>query len=127
MRTNLYAIASLAAAVILLASCSSEKTVGTPAPGNTPPVALATVLSQPGEYHDKTVVLEGILTGQCGSLCDFTYTEKGKSVTIFMGKDKPPRLKSGTPVRVTAKVHSGEQQVVLTATGLTYYPGRGGK
>jgi hypothetical protein len=64
------------------------------------------------------VVLNGILTGQCASLCDFTYAEGRRSATIFMGGVKAPRIPVGRPVRVTATVHRGERQVVLTARGL---------
>jgi len=66
-----------------------------------------------------------VLTGQCAALCDFTYTEGRQSVTIFMGKDKPPKIKVGQPVRVTATVHQGEQQLVLTAQGLELLPRKG--
>jgi hypothetical protein len=105
------------AALLGIAGCSRETTVGNPEPKSTAPVALQEIYANPALFHEKTVVLKGVVTGQCGALCEFTYTEKGRSAVIFMGALKAPRIKTGTPVRLSAKVFSGEKQVVLTATG----------
>ena len=118
--------AASSCALLLLAACGGNKTVGHPAPAETAAVPLADVLASPEAYDGRTVVLRGTLTGLCAELCDFTYTEGGRSVTIFMGSDKAPRVPVGQPVRVTASVHKGEQQTVLTAVGLEVLP-KGGR
>ena len=107
---------------LLLVACSGKNTVGVPASVDTPAVALADILESPGAYDGQTVVLQGVLTGLCASLCDFTYTEGGRSVTIFMGSEKAPKVPVGQPVRVTASVHKGEHQVVFTAIGVEVLP-----
>ena len=111
--------------VLTLAACGGKKTIGTPAPVDAAPVPLTKILDEPAAYDGKTVVLRGILTGQCSSLCDFTYTEGRQSVTVYMSDPKPPRIKAGQPVRVTVTVHKGERQVIITATGLELLPSKG--
>lgn len=110
--------AGLICAASIAVSCRGSRSVGEPAPADTPAVPLAAILESPETYDGRTVVLRGTLTGQCASLCDFTYTEGGRSVTVFMGNVKAPRIPTGRPVRVTAVVHQGERQVVFTAAGL---------
>lgn len=115
--------AALLGAAILLSACSGRKsTVGAPASGDVTPVPLATVLSAPADYDGKQVVLRGIVTAQCAALCDFTYSEGGDPVTVYMDADKAPRMQAGQPVRVTALVHKGEEKVVFTAVGVEVLP-----
>lgn len=117
--------AALICTIMGLTACSGNRTVGRPATADVEPTPLARILESPEVYDGQTVVLNGVLTGQCASLCDFTYTENRRSVTVFMGEVKAPRIPVGQPVRVTAQVHHGEQQVVLTAIGLeTWRKGR---
>jgi hypothetical protein len=103
--------------VLALAGCRSTKTVGVPAPLSVQPVPLQQLLDNPAQYHGQVVVLEGVVSGQCGSLCEFFYSEKKRSATILMGDLKAVRIKTGTPVRVTVRVFNGERQAVLTAVG----------
>jgi hypothetical protein len=112
---------------VMATGCGGTKTVGTPASPDTPATPLAAVLQAPEKYEGQTVVLKGVLTAQCAAQCDFTYAEDGQSVTIFTGDPKPPKIQAGHPVRVTAKVHKGEQQVIITATGLEILPRKGSK
>lgn len=112
----------LLASFMLCVSCSGGKSVGTPAPNSEPLTSLSALLENPAEYHNKTIVMKGVLSAQCASLCDFTYTEKGKSVSIDTRDAKPSKLKVGTPMRVTAKIHSGKEQVIFTAVGLNILP-----
>ncbi|HPH04197.1 MAG TPA: hypothetical protein PK297_14690 [Spirochaetota bacterium] len=116
--------ALLTGALLLLAACSSGEVIGTPAPAETVPTALSDILERPADFEGKTVVLRGQLSAQCKSLCDFTYTEKSRSATVFMGDLKPPRIRQGQQLRVTAKIHKGNEQVVLTATGLELVEGK---
>lgn len=110
--------AALICTIVGLTACSGNRTVGQPAAADVEPTPLASILESPESYDGQTVVLNGVLTGQCTALCDFTYTENRRSVTMFTGEMKVPRIPVGQPVRVTARVHHGEQQVVLTAVGL---------
>lgn len=41
-----------------------------------------------------------------------------------MGDLKAPRIRQGQQLRVTAKIHKGDEQVVLTATGLELVEGK---
>jgi hypothetical protein len=114
--------AMLAGVLLVAGGCGGTKTVGTPAHAETPATPLAAILEAPEKYDGQTVVLKGVLTAQCAALCDFTYTEGNRSVTVYTGDPKPPRLQAGQPVRVTARVHKGEEQVILNAQGLEILP-----
>ncbi len=125
MKANKVWLTVAVGTALMAAGCGGTKTVGTPASPDTPATPLATVLQAPEKYEGQTVVLKGVLTAQCAALCDFTYAENGQSVTVFTGDPKPPRIKAGQPVRVTATVHKGEQQVIITAKGLEMLPRKG--
>jgi len=112
-------------AALIAAGCGGTKTVGTPAGADVSATALAAVLEAPEKYDGQTVVLKGVLEAQCAALCEFTYSEGGRSVTVYTPDPKPPRIKGGQPVRVTATVHRGEEQVILTAKGLELLPRKG--
>ncbi len=127
MKTKWIGIVILAGAAIGLAGCGGTKTVGTPAKADTPATPLAAILAAPEKYDGQTVVLNGVLAAQCASLCDFTYAEGNQSVTVFTGDPKPPKIHAGQPVRVTASVHKGEEQVVITAKGLEILPRKGSR
>lgn len=122
MKTMRIGMALLAGVMLALAGCDATTTVGTPARSDTPATPLAEVLAAPEKYDGQTVVLKGVLTAQCASRCDFTYTEGNRSITIFTEDPKPPKIQAGQPIHVTAKVHNGESQVILTATGLEIPP-----
>ena len=123
MRRSREVWAVLIGSALLLVGCGGTTTVGHPAAPDTPAVPLREVLASPDVYDGRTVVLRGTLTGLCADRCEFTYTEDGTSVTIYMSSAKAPRVPVGQPVRVTAKVHKGKQQVVITAVGLEVLPG----
>jgi uncharacterized protein YdeI (BOF family) len=125
MKTKAAWLVPALAAALIAAGCGGTKTVGTPAGKDTPATSLAAVLEAPETYDGQTVVLKGTLEAQCAALCDFTYSENGRSVTVYTPDPKPSRIQGGQPVRVTATVHKGEQQVILTATGLELLPRKG--
>ncbi len=110
---------------LIAAGCGGTKTVGTPAKADVAATPLAAVLAAPEKYDGQTVVLNGVLAAQCASRCDFTYAEGNQSVTVFTGDPKPPKIHAGQPVRVTATVHKGEEQVVINAKGLELLPRKG--
>lgn len=104
--------------LFLLSSCGSkEQTLGEIPSGEV--ISLASVISSPEEFHEKTITLEGIVSAQCGNRCEFTFTEGTNSVKIYMGDIKAPLIQSGSPVKVTADVFNGEKKAVLTARGFT--------
>ncbi len=122
MKAKQMAIPLLASLTLALAGCGGTRTVGTPAPADTPTTPLAAVLDAPEQYDGQTVVLKGVLTAQCPSQCWLTYAEGDRWVTIFTPDPKPPKIQPAQPVRVTAAVHKGEKQVVLTAKGIEILP-----
>jgi hypothetical protein len=121
----LLALLLIGGLVSVLTGCGRGKTVGEAAAPDAATTPLATILATPEEYSGQTVVMEGVLAAQCPSLCDFTYAEGNKSVTVYMGEEKAPRIQSGQPVRVTAAIHEGKEQVVFTAKGLEILPRKG--
>lgn len=125
MKMNATWMAAAVGTALLEAGCGGTKTVGTPAGGDTAATPLAAVLDAPEKYDGQTVVLKGVLQAQCAALCDFTYSESGRSVTVYTPDPKPPRIKAGQPVRVTATVHKGEEQVIINAKGLELLPRKG--
>jgi multidrug efflux pump subunit AcrA (membrane-fusion protein) len=125
MKTKATWLAMSVVAVLIAAGCGGTKTVGTPAGADVSATPLAAVLEAPEKYDGQTVVLKGVLEAQCAAQCDFTYSEGGRSVTVYTPDPKPPKIKGGQPVRVTATVHRGEKQVILTAKGLELLPRKG--
>lgn len=115
----------VAGTALMVAGCGGTRTVGTPAARNAAATPLAAVLDAPEKYDGQTVVLKGVLEKQCAAQCDFTYSEDGRTVTVYTPDPKPPKMQGGQPVRVTASVHKGEQQVIITAKGLEILPRKG--
>lgn len=103
--------------LILFTGCAKEQSIGQPAGKDAIKASLTEVLETPDKFHQKEVILEGIVTGQCGSRCEFFYSENGTTVPVYMGEIKAPAIQSGTPVKVNAKVFKGDQKVILTANG----------
>lgn len=112
----------LSIALLFTTSCSGEKNLGSAPSASDSRTPLMEILDNPSKFHNKTVVMQGVLTGQCASLCDFTFTERNQPVNIFMGEVKAPRIQTGTPVRVKVHVHAGEKQVIFTTLGMTINP-----
>lgn len=110
--------AGLFVAALLFSGCSKSKTLGEEIPSDIKVLPLETVLSNPETYNGQKVVLKGIISGQCPSLCEFFYKEKGTTVTVFPKGYKFPKLESGVPVTVYAEVASGPEQTILSALGI---------
>lgn len=109
----------LIAAAVLTVGCWQSKGLhlGEAIP-DMPPVKLKTILDSAASFDGKNVVLNGIISGQCPSLCEFTYTEGTLSTLIFPQGFKLPRLQAGKSVTIYARITSGPGQVVVTALGL---------
>jgi hypothetical protein len=127
MKTKAAWLAPALAAALIAAGCGGAKIIGTPAGADVAATPLAAVLDAPEQYDGQTVVLKGVLEAQCAALCDFTYSEGGRSVTVYTPDPKPPRIQNGQPIRVTATVHMGEKQVIITAKGLELLPRKGAR
>jgi hypothetical protein len=117
-------LALLGSLLLAASGCGKAVTVGTPAAASTPATPLAAILETPEKFEGQTVVLKGRVEAQCPARCDFTYAEGGQSVTVFTGDPKPPKIQSGRAIRVTAQIHKGDKQVVITAKGLEILPGK---
>lgn len=104
-------------AALLLFSCKSGD-LGAAPPDNTPSVKLADILASPADYHGKKVVLHGIVSAQCPSLCEFTYKEGTLSTLVYPQGFKFPKLDIGKPVTLYSEITNGTGQVVVTALGL---------
>jgi hypothetical protein len=117
-------VAHIFFSVILTAfalSCKSgpePKTLGAAAPVSTPLVTLSEVASNPAAYDGKNVLMQGIVSGQCASLCEFTYKEGTEAALIFPQGFSFPKLKVGGRVKMYARITKGEEQIVISALGL---------
>lgn len=92
--------------------------LGIDIPENEPVVKLASVLENPSEYHGKTIVIKGIVSGQCASLCEFFFQDGVHKATIYPQGFKFPKLERGKNVTIYTQVISGEGKVVFSALGL---------
>ncbi len=106
---------------LIIVGCSGKsgsKQLGVAAPSDVPRVTLKQVTSEPAAFDGKNVVMEGIVSGQCASLCEFTYKEGTDAVVIFPQGFKLPKLQTGSKVRMHAQISKGEERVVISALGL---------
>jgi hypothetical protein len=113
--------AVMMAFVFLLGSCGdagSGRKLGAAIPEGQPVVRLADVLATPADYNGKMVVMKGIVSAQCPSLCEFTFKEGINTTLIFPEGFRLPKLKKGRPVTLYARITSGSENVVVTALGL---------
>jgi hypothetical protein len=92
--------------------------LGVDIPANAEVIELASIVENPSSYNGKNVVMKGIISGQCPSLCEFFLRDGTHKATIFPQGYKFPKLATGKPVTVYAQVTSGEEQVVFSALGV---------
>ncbi|MDG5816062.1 hypothetical protein QA601_13295 [Chitinispirillales bacterium ANBcel5] len=112
-------IIALSSFVYLFAGSSKQtEHYGESVPADAEVVALSDIISDPDQYHDKKVVMEGVLTGQCASLCKFNYSEGNDVTVVHLSGFKAPRLAVGTRVRIYSRITAGENRFVITTTGL---------
>jgi len=104
-------------ASIILSGCGGEPALGAGIPSDQTQVALADVLTSPAEYHEKTFIVQGNVSSQCASLCDFVLTDGTHSVTIYSQDFKFPKLALGKPVTVYVQATAGER-LILSALGM---------
>ncbi len=113
----------LIAAVLLAYGCgdsagNSDRRFGVEIPSDQPVVELASVLENPADFNGRNVVMRGIVSGQCVSLCEFFLLDGAHSATIYPQGFEFPKLERGGKVTIYALVTSGEENVVISALGL---------
>ncbi len=105
--------------VLVFSGCKNAGGIrlGQEIPADIKPTKLTEILAQPASYNGKTVVVNGIISGQCPSFCEFFFKEGANQVTIFPQGFKLPKLETGKKVTVYANITSGEN-VVFSALGI---------
>ncbi|MBD3315154.1 MAG: hypothetical protein GF344_05160 [Chitinivibrionales bacterium] len=119
-RKNISIMLALVTSVVFVIGCAKEKgtQLGVPIPEQAAEVELASVIEKPADYNGKTIVMKGIISGQCASLCEFFFKDGVHKATTFPQGYKFPKLTKGKPVTVYAQVTAGEGQVVFSALGV---------
>ena len=96
----------------------SGKRFGVDIPSGEPVVDLASVLENSAEFDGKSVVMRGVVSGQCASLCEFFMLDGAHTATIYPQGFSFPKLERGSNVTIYALITSGEENVVISALGL---------
>lgn len=108
-------------AMAAIAQCTKTDAgthLGVEIPSDAEIVQLAAIVENPTDYNGKNVVMKGIISGQCPSLCEFFFKDGVHKATIFPHGYKFPRFTSGKPVTVYAQVTSTPERAVFSALGL---------
>jgi hypothetical protein len=103
---------------IHVSEARAELRLGAEIPETEPVVRLESVIQTPAEYDGKTIVMKGMVSGQCAALCEFFFRDGIHTATIYPQGFKFPKLKKNKPVTIYTQVISGEGQVVFSAIGL---------
>ena len=91
---------------------------GVEIPSDKTVVKLATLLEDPASFDGKSIVMRGVVSGQCASLCELFLLDGKDTATIFPQGFDIPRLEKNTSVTVYAQITNGEENVVISALGL---------
>ena len=124
-RSIIQAIAAVVffSTVVFTLGCSestteSGKRFGVDIPSDEPVVELASVLENPAEFNGKSIVMRGVVSGQCASLCEFFLLDGAHTATVYPQGFSFPKLARGSNVTIYALITSGEENVVVSALGL---------
>jgi len=93
--------------------------LGVEIPADQPVVELASVLEKPTDYNGRKIVMNGVISGQCASLCEFFLLDGAHTVTVYSQGFSFPKLDRGKNVTIYALVTSGDENVVFSALGLS--------
>lgn len=96
----------------------SSSYFGEKIPQNATESDLSNIIANPSNFNDKSVVLEGVISGQCASLCWFSFRSGTDVVEMFPIGFTPPKLDNGTRVRVYTTVSVGTERIVLSVLGM---------
>lgn len=121
--SNAHSIILPVLAALVLSGCSgsgggSGTRLGVEIPAGEQAVALASVLEDPAGFNGKKVVMRGVVSAQCASLCEFTLLDGSDSAIIYPQGFNFPRFERGRSVTIYALVTSGEENVVFSALGV---------
>jgi hypothetical protein len=108
-------------ALVLSVGCSdvgAGPRLGVKIPADKGVVELSAIMQNPQQYNGKQVVMKGVISGQCASLCEFFFKDGVHKATIYPQGYAFPKLTVGKPVTVYAQVTAGEEQVVFSALGV---------
>lgn len=107
--------------VLFLFPACSEKGIerfGEPIPSGLDKKNISEILSDPSRFHGSEFIVEGTVSAQCASLCEF-YLQNGTDVVeMFPTGFSAPRIKRGTRLRVYTRLMAGEERVVFSALGI---------
>jgi hypothetical protein len=90
-------------------------------------VSICQILVNPKDFEDQDVVIEGLISWECGMGCRFqleSLEKKGKTINGSVGDniEKIPQRK-GYLARVLGKVQlNDKEEPVITATGMEIWP-----
>lgn len=101
-----------------ISAARAELRLGVDIPEDEPVVKLESVIENSAAYDGKTIVMKGLVSGQCASLCEFFFRDGLHTATIYPQGFKFPKLKRNKPVTIYTQVISGEENVVFSALGL---------
>jgi hypothetical protein len=96
----------------------SGRQFGVEIPSDQPVVRLATLLEDPASYDGKRIVMRGVVSGQCASLCDFSLLDGKETATVYPQGFEVVRFEKNTSVTIYAEITNGEENVVISALGL---------
>lgn len=120
INNNIFVSISTVVLLLIGAGCSKNNRIhlGKEIPSDAVIVALSSVIETPEEFNGKTVILKGLISGQCPSYCEFFFKEGTHRVTIFPQGFSFPKLPIGKPVTVLAEITAGSENIVFSALGI---------
>jgi hypothetical protein len=113
----------LVAVAVFAIGCGESATesgerLGVDIPSDRPVVDLASVLENPADFDGKRIVMRGVVSGQCPSLCEFFLLDGIHTATVYPQGFSFPKLAKGSSVTLYALITNGEENVVISALGL---------
>jgi len=113
-------IAVLLSLLTVMGCSKSSSSLGGEIPKDAEKVVLKDLLSEPSKWNGKKVLLHGVVSGQCGSLCDFNLKDGSSVVTVFPEGYELPKLEIGRMADVYAMITAGDERVVVSAIGIKF-------
>ena len=107
-----------ATSIVVNIGNSDRNQFGKEIPADAQIVSLIEIQKNPQNFNEKMVVMEGTVSGQCASLCEFNFREGNSVIEVHLSGFSVPRFQIGKRVRVLAKVYAGSERVVISATGV---------
>ncbi|MBL8026158.1 MAG: hypothetical protein JNL74_07095 [Fibrobacteres bacterium] len=118
--TKIFNIAVVVSLLAVIGCSKGGTTLGGAIPGDAEKVLLKDLLAEPAKWNGKKVLLHGVVSGQCGSLCDFNLKDGSSVVTVFPEGYELPKLEIGRMADVYALITAGEERVVVSAIGIQF-------